>query len=50
MADDETPQPQPEPAPPVEPLALSEPEIQQQIAGDGEWMQKGLTDDDYETR
>lgn len=47
-SDDET-TPEREPEPEVEPLQLQEPEIQQALADDGTWMQKGLTDDEGET-
>jgi len=45
-SDEDTP-----PEPEVEPLVLQEPEIQQELADDDpQWFQKGLTDDDIETR
>lgn len=51
MTDSDTPQPtpQPEPAPAVEPVELPETTIQQEIANDQTWAQKGSTDD-YEKR
>lgn len=54
MSDDEAQQPPPEPKPDqqteVEPVGLQEPEVQQEIADDSEWMQKGLNSDDSEER
>ena len=54
MTDDEPnqvePEPQPEAMPEVEPVGLQEPEIQQAIADDADWMQKGATSSDFETR